>query len=553
MQGQLEHPAIVPVYDLGVDADGTPYFTMKRVRGVTLDEILDAPRARRRERRAREYTRRKLLAAFAQRLPRDRLRARARRAAPRPQAGEHHARRLRRGLRARLGPREGRGAASATLGRVDAAASRRSVEQPDDRSRHRRPAPSPGRRAARHAGLHGARAAARRDDRSTRAPTSTRSARSSSRCSRSSRSTARRRSSAMIEPRARAASTRARRCARPSATCRPSSRPSACARARARQNEPLRLGPRARRLHRGLSQRRSRPRDARRARAVHLDHARDAAARMMVPGASHDERMTALREVGRAIALAPDNTDALALLVRILTARRRSRRSRSLEAINRSARDSQRKMLPRMALAYSASWIRSSFRSNRDGHPELGARAHPAVALDARVAARVGRLQARSHRAEDVPLRDVISRRRARRDHAPHGPFLVVPAIAGVLAMGLALVKYKHQRIFSTVVNVLAVVVPSLLAGRRHPVVHRFVDGALVIMPGRGGASARRHVRVPHHGERVDRRPRLGFCGRISRSARAARAREPPPGLAASAARSGRGSARVDPGLPAGK
>jgi hypothetical protein len=29
VQGQLEHPSIVPVYDLGVEADGQVYFTMK--------------------------------------------------------------------------------------------------------------------------------------------------------------------------------------------------------------------------------------------------------------------------------------------------------------------------------------------------------------------------------------------------------------------------------------------------------------------------------------------------------------------------------------------
>jgi serine/threonine protein kinase len=45
VQGQLEHPAIVPVYDLGVAADGSPCFTMKRIRGVTLEQIIDALRA----------------------------------------------------------------------------------------------------------------------------------------------------------------------------------------------------------------------------------------------------------------------------------------------------------------------------------------------------------------------------------------------------------------------------------------------------------------------------------------------------------------------------
>jgi|GEM_PF-1956940 len=38
--GQLEHPAIVPVYELGRRHDGTLYYTMRRVRGRTLGEAL---------------------------------------------------------------------------------------------------------------------------------------------------------------------------------------------------------------------------------------------------------------------------------------------------------------------------------------------------------------------------------------------------------------------------------------------------------------------------------------------------------------------------------
>ena len=40
VQAQLEHPGVVPVYDLGVTPDGRPYFAMKRVRGVTLQQVL---------------------------------------------------------------------------------------------------------------------------------------------------------------------------------------------------------------------------------------------------------------------------------------------------------------------------------------------------------------------------------------------------------------------------------------------------------------------------------------------------------------------------------
>ena len=36
IQARLDHPAMVPVHELGVDADGRPYFTMKRLAGTTL-------------------------------------------------------------------------------------------------------------------------------------------------------------------------------------------------------------------------------------------------------------------------------------------------------------------------------------------------------------------------------------------------------------------------------------------------------------------------------------------------------------------------------------
>jgi serine/threonine-protein kinase len=64
VQGQLEHPAIVPVYDLGVDPEGAAYFTMKRVRGMTLAEVLEALRHKDTAVVGR-YSRRKLLTAFS--------------------------------------------------------------------------------------------------------------------------------------------------------------------------------------------------------------------------------------------------------------------------------------------------------------------------------------------------------------------------------------------------------------------------------------------------------------------------------------------------------
>ena len=64
VQGQLEHPAIVPVHDLAETPDGAAFFTMKRVRGASLDEILDRV-ARGEDDAPQRYGRRKLLTAFA--------------------------------------------------------------------------------------------------------------------------------------------------------------------------------------------------------------------------------------------------------------------------------------------------------------------------------------------------------------------------------------------------------------------------------------------------------------------------------------------------------
>ncbi|HEY8040629.1 MAG TPA: protein kinase [Polyangiaceae bacterium] len=64
VQGQLEHPAIVPVYDLGRDPERSLYFTMKRVRGLTFERIVDALHSGDAD-AARQFSRRKLLTAFA--------------------------------------------------------------------------------------------------------------------------------------------------------------------------------------------------------------------------------------------------------------------------------------------------------------------------------------------------------------------------------------------------------------------------------------------------------------------------------------------------------
>ena len=64
IQGGLEHPAIVPVYDVGTTPAGEPFFIMRRVEGTTLRSILNRLRAGDAESIDR-YGRRRLLGAFS--------------------------------------------------------------------------------------------------------------------------------------------------------------------------------------------------------------------------------------------------------------------------------------------------------------------------------------------------------------------------------------------------------------------------------------------------------------------------------------------------------
>jgi hypothetical protein len=46
IQGRLEHPAIVPVHEIGHDGEGLPFFVMKKLTGTTLGKILADPARR---------------------------------------------------------------------------------------------------------------------------------------------------------------------------------------------------------------------------------------------------------------------------------------------------------------------------------------------------------------------------------------------------------------------------------------------------------------------------------------------------------------------------
>ena len=61
--GQLQHPSIIPVYDLGLNADGKLYFSMKKVEGITLQSVFKGLRDEDPNTLAR-FTRSKLLQTF---------------------------------------------------------------------------------------------------------------------------------------------------------------------------------------------------------------------------------------------------------------------------------------------------------------------------------------------------------------------------------------------------------------------------------------------------------------------------------------------------------
>jgi tetratricopeptide (TPR) repeat protein/tRNA A-37 threonylcarbamoyl transferase component Bud32 len=63
--GQLEHPGIVPVHDVGTDAEGRPFYVMKFVRGRTLKDVIAAYHAGTAgDGAAREVVRHRLLETF---------------------------------------------------------------------------------------------------------------------------------------------------------------------------------------------------------------------------------------------------------------------------------------------------------------------------------------------------------------------------------------------------------------------------------------------------------------------------------------------------------
>ncbi len=477
VQGQLDHPSIVPVYDFGLDGENRAFFTMKRLRGVTLERILDSLK-RHDEATARVYTRHRLLTAFVQVcltidfahergvLHRDlkpanvmfgdygevyvldwglaKVRSSTRSADRNISNRDVNAAAVAADEKAGSTPATVAGSMLGTPGYMAPEQAR--GEEVDARTDvytlggilfeilALEPLHGDGNVAQMMArALHGV------------------EARPSVRSNRD------------VPPELDAA------CARACAKDR--EKRFASARELADAVESYLSGDRDLELRRELAE-------------EHLDRAKEAAVRAL-DGASGDDRRTALREVGRAVALVPEDPEARALLVRLLTAPPKTPPPEVTAALEQSARESQRRMLPRAALAFSMSWVLFFPLQIAIGIVDIRLALIPmtlwlACAGLAWVAYKWDRSERQTYWYVTIVQAFALGT-----TSLLHGPLLVVPALGGVITMGLVLQTHRQARGFSVFANVLAILLPSLLAWAGiHPVAHTFIDGTMVISPG---------------------------------------------------------------------
>ena len=139
--GRLEHPGIVPVYGLGIDDAGRPFYAMRFVRGTSLDEAIRSSIGPTPTPRERPDSRSRAAAAarpVRRRLPHGRLRPQPRRAPSRPEAGQYPARAVQRVARRGLG--SGQGVRPSPCARESR---RRTCLEPDQPGGQRRRNPMP--------------------------------------------------------------------------------------------------------------------------------------------------------------------------------------------------------------------------------------------------------------------------------------------------------------------------------------------------------------------------------------------------------------------------
>lgn len=486
VQGQLEHPAIVPVYDFGVDADGQPYFTMKRVRGVTLENVLDGLR-RDDDVTKRLYTAHRLLAAFVQVclaidfahergvLHRDLKPGNV------MLGGHGEIYVLDWGLaKVRSASRSLESASSTPAADVTGATSAHSTEA-DVVAVKSAPTEvgavlgTPGYMAPEQIRgepldartdiyllggilfeiltlepLHGGgsfagmmkRALDGADARpSTRAPTRE------------------------VAPELEAICVRA--CALD-----PARRPQS-ARELANAVEAYLSGDRDLETRKELAK-------------THLERARQAAAANET-STTTAARSEALREVGRAVALDPSNPGALALLVGLLTDPPKEAPPEVLALVEHARRDSQRRMMPRIAFFYAVSWAVFLPAQAYLGILDLGLLLVPIAAWSIAAVAVIAASRFYDRAQRYLPLLMLLTAVAMGASSVVFGPLLLLPSLVVMSTMGTILVTRRDRRWLLLVANALALLVPTLLGWLgRHPVTH-IVEGdrtLRIVLPG---------------------------------------------------------------------
>jgi serine/threonine-protein kinase len=478
VQGQLEHPAIVPVYDFGLDAAGRPFFTMKRVRGVTLEQVIDSLR-RGDDETARLYSPHKLLGAFVQVclaidfahergvVHRDLKPANV-------MLGRHGevyvldwgVAKVRSGsskFDASPSVPSMRSAAAAPLG-----GSREHVITGDEAAptaagavlgtpAYMAPEQLLGGEVDARTDvyalggilfelltlqpLHGGGSVAAMMKRALEGADARASVRAPQRD---------------VAPELEAACVRA--CA-----LAPKGR-HASARELADAIEAYLSGDRDLELRRVLAE-------------VHLDRARDAAARAAVPGSAASERTEALREAGRAVALDPTSDMALQLLVALLTDSPKEPPAEVLATVEAARANSQRRMLPRVAVIYALSWLVFVPFQLYLGVLDIRLVMLPVIlwGLAAMGVILIYRHFDKAHpllkyqvmgTAVALGLASVV-----------FGSLLVLPTLVVMSTMGTILVSHRKRRRLIVVSNGLALIVPTVLAWLGYLPVSHVVEG----------------------------------------------------------------------------
>ena len=205
-----------------------------------------------------------------------------------------------------------------------------------------------------------------------------------------------------------------------------------------------------------------------------------------MPGAEAAERRVALAEVGRAVALAPEDREARRVLLGLLTTRPREAPPEVRAAVERDAVESHYRMLPRVAALYLAPWLIAL--------PTLflviGVRDVALVfcsllpwlvgAVEMLVIHRLRRSTLFTQR-----IFAVVSGLAVAFTSVFYGPAIILPTLAVVIAFGSGIQQSRANQWFTTVAYGLAIVVPTCLSlAGLLPVRYSLVGDGLVMSPG---------------------------------------------------------------------